>query len=210
MNRYPIDALFMRNSEARQDKQEYTGCALHLMLSGLGHPLDMDGPWLAGGSIRRVLYGLPQSDFDWFFKSASQHAQFTDLLKQHSFVQMRETEALTEWHRRTEEGLERMQVMHFSYYDSAPDLISSFDYTLTQFAFDGSDVTVGDYTLWDVACKRININLIQYPVSSARRLIKYANQGYSIPTETFSGLLKAVIDKPDLMSNELDYEELGG
>src|SRR3546814_20882968 len=40
------------------------------------------GPWLAGGSVRRLIMCLPQdSDFDFFFKDQAQFDAFCDEMK---------------------------------------------------------------------------------------------------------------------------------
>lgn len=141
--------------------------------------LDRAGPWLAGGSIRRTLQGQePESDFDFFFRDEEQLTAFVKDITSRGAVLQSESD-----HHETYAmiiGFERrlIQCIKFKFYESAAEVVDSFDFTICQCAFDGETLTLGEFTLWDLARKRLVIHKITYPVSTMRRMLKYTKQGF--------------------------------
>jgi hypothetical protein len=67
----------MREFLARSTERAFEDTTLAKVLAGLP-ALSPDGPYLAGGSLRRTLLQQePDSDFDFFFRDADQLAAFT-------------------------------------------------------------------------------------------------------------------------------------
>lgn len=163
--------------------------------------LSPSGPWLAGGALRRTLQGKePESDFDFFFRDADQLAGFVAKLEASGMEKIRETQHHVHYRGRLgDSGMPRdVQCIRFAFYNSAQAVIDSFDYTICMLAFDGSELTLGDFTLWDLGRKRLAIHKITYPVATMRRMLKYATQGFTACKGCLSAILKATVENPAL------------
>lgn len=164
-------------------------------------PLSKEGPWIAGGALRRTLQGKePDSDFDFFFRDADQLAEFVRKLEARGMEKVRETEHHVHYRGRLGEGgIDRdVQCIRFSFYGSAEAVIDSFDYTICMLAFDGAELTLGDFTLWDLGRRRLAIHKITYPVATMRRLLKYARQGFTACKGCLSAILTETANSPEL------------
>lgn len=179
--------------------------------------VNAEGPWIAGGAVRKTLQCAPlDSDFDFFFANESQaeqfHADMTDLGAQVvSKTQKNSTYMLPA---KVPEGAEgkgvklpelKVQAIKFQYYVSPEHVIDSFDFTLSQFAYDGSDLIVSEFALWDVARMRLVPHRITFGASSVRRMLKYANQGFAVCAGAISEVLKQVADNPDIIHSDTLY-----
>lgn len=173
--------------------------------------LTKDGPWLAGGAVRRLVQGQSSldSDLDFFFNGETQFQDFATFLVGKGFKLKRETEHHQHYtgkittHRPDESEAEfeqeiNIQLVRFKYYDTAADVIDSFDFTICQFAYDGTTLTMGDLSLWDLARKRLVLHKLTYPVSTMRRLLKYQKQGYFACSGCLTELLARTINQPEL------------
>lgn len=171
------------------------------------------GPWIAGGAVRRTINGEKlDSDFDFFFASEQQADQFETAMRGLGAGQTAKTEKATTFTLPTEmpeDGVYlpemKVQAIRFQYFADAEAVIDSFDFTLSQFAFDGEAIYVGPFSLWDVARKRIVIHKITYGVSSVRRLLKYAAQGYTVCSGALAELLKQVVADPEVIHADTQY-----
>ena len=175
--------------------------------------IGVDGPWIAGGAVRRTLQGEKlDSDFDFFFRDEAQAVAFEKALSEAGAVKMAETDKATTWTfpaEMPEEGVYlpemRVQAIKFAYFATSEAVIDSFDFTLSQFAYDGDAVFVGPFSLWDVARKRIVIHKISYGVSSVRRLLKYTRQGYTVCSGALAELLGQIVADPSVIQAETQY-----
>lgn len=160
-----------------------------------------DGPWIAGGALRRTLQGKePDSDFDFFFRDADQLQSFVSKLEEMGLEKVRETQHHVHYSGRLGEGgkFRDIQCIRFAFYQSASAVIDSFDYTICMFAFDGVILTAGDFALWDLGRRRLAINKITYPVATMRRMLKYASQGFTACKGCLAAILTATADTPEL------------
>jgi hypothetical protein len=188
---------------ARSTDKEFSATTLARILAGLPD-LGAHGPWIAGGAVRRTaLAQEPDSDFDFFFRNADQLAVFAADLEGKGFTKFRETEHHLHYRGYLPgDPLQRdIQCIRFSFYESAEQVINSFDFTLCMLAFDGLTLTVGDFTLWDLGRKRLAVNRITFPVSSMRRLLKYTRQGFYACNGALNALLKATAENPKLRTD---------
>lgn len=143
--------------------------------------------WLAGGALRKTLIGQPlDSDFDFFFKNKDARLAWEVALinigaKKISHNEHQKTFVLDIVLDEETEETEtiKIQLVTIDYYNFVQDLLDSFDFTITQFAYDGQNLYCGEYSLWDLARRRLAIHKITYGVSSLRRLIKYTRQGFT-------------------------------
>lgn len=188
---------------ARSTDREFADTTLAKVLAGLPE-LTTSGPWIAGGAIRRTALGQePDSDFDFFFRDADRLALWATELEQRGFTLFRETE-----HHKHYRGyipgdpmMRDVQLIRFAFYGSAEEVINSFDFTICQLAFDGTSLTVGDHTLWDLGRKRLAVHRITFPVSSMRRLLKYTRQGFYACNGALNALLRASVENPELRTD---------
>jgi len=93
-----------------------------------------------------------------------------------------------------------VQTIKSLYYQSSAHLISTFDFTDCQFCVareNGRDFFyVGETSLEDLKKRRIIINQINYPMSTMRRLLKYAKKGYFASKWTLMQVAHALVKAP--------------
>lgn len=167
-----------------------------------------EGPWLAGGALRRTLLGKAlESDLDFFFRDAEQLAEFARALEARGLVLVRETEHHLHYRGDAGDGVPRdYQLIRFQFYTHAHAVIDSFDFTLCQFVTDGNLLTCGPTSLWDAARKRLVLHRLTFPVSTMRRLLKYQKQGFYACAGCLSAILTATIQSPELHTQlETEY-----
>lgn len=167
--------------------------------------LSPEGPWLAGGAIRRTLSGQPlDSDFDLFFKNEEQ---------------MRATMASFECDPVSKSGTQAtylipglkphehltVQCVHFQFYNTVEELLDSFDFTVTQFATDGVQLYCGEHALWDLARRRLAVNKVTFGTATVRRLIKYTKQGFYACSGALADILEQVVQDPSVIKRETHY-----
>lgn len=161
-----------------------------------------NGAWCAGGAIRRTLIKQPlSSDFDFFFRSAEQLADWEKALPL-TLSLVRESEHHKHWKGVIGESAipVEIQAIRFRYYESATEVIDSFDYTITQFALDGEKLVTTPEALWDLGRKKLAIHKVTYPVATMRRMLKYASQGFTACGGCMATLLRETATKPEIMS----------
>lgn len=159
------------------------------------------GPWLGGGALRRSIAAMPlESDFDFFFFDEGQLKHFCEGLAAAGLTKEKETQHHEQWEGYLPKAKRSVviQCIKFQYYKTAEEVIESFDFTVCQFSYDGSNVYAADYALWDLGRKRLAVNKISFPVSSMRRLLKYTRQGYTACDGCLASLATAVADNPAL------------
>jgi len=98
-----------------------------------------DGPWLAGGSIRRLCDGNhEESDYDIFFKDEQQEAIFRQrLVHALSATTVRDNELNTTYAVKIGNRQVTIQCIHVTYFRAAQDVLDWFDFTICQFLTDG-------------------------------------------------------------------------
>lgn len=192
---------------ARSTDRSFEETTLAKVLGDLP-PLSKNGPWIAGGALRRTMQGKePDSDFDFFFRDAEQLAAFVGMLEKRGLEKVRETQHHVHYRGRLNDGgMPRdIQCIRFAFYESAEAVIDSFDYTICMLAFDGVTLTLGNFTLWDLGRRRLAIHKITYPVATMRRMIKYTSQGFTACKGCLATILSQTARSPELLS-QLDIE----
>lgn len=196
-----------------------------------------NGPFLAGGAVRRSICGstlndkFQEVDFDLFFSSEEQYQQirkiFNDLLQSKNtspaadFWIYKNKQGVFVEHEKSTDDVDnffvriiqedkpeltyKIQLIKKIFFKDAANLIDSFDFTICQFATDGEDLLCGDFSLWDLARKRLVVHKITYPVSSIRRLIKYTKQGFYVCNGAINDLLQKVVETPSILETRFQY-----
>lgn len=159
------------------------------------------GVWLAGGALRRTIFNQPLEggDLDFFFNGETTLANFAARLEAAGYKKVKEGEFNEQWELPESKSLP-IQLIRVKFYNSAQEIIDSFDYTLCQFVFDGTTLYCGELSLFDGARKHIVIDKITYPVATMRRLLKYHSQGYYACSGTLAEILRQVAASPDLQA----------
>jgi hypothetical protein len=165
-----------------------------------------EGPWLAGGSIRRTLSSLPldEGDFDIFFKDEDQYNTFKPFFTDGPIKLPKSPNSETYSLHKNDKDY-KIQLINTYYFKSATDLLESFDFTICQFATDLNNVLFNPLSLIDITSRRLVVNKIMYPVASMRRVIKYSKQGYYMCEGALQEFLKEVASKPDLITTKAQY-----
>lgn len=152
--------------------------------------------YLAGGAIRRMVENnSKESDYDLFIRRNTAK-EIEERLVEQGFQLKRETENHREYFFMGNEKDTRIQIMHNWTFHTPERLLNFFDFTLCQCALSGSELYFGDYTLFDIAKRRIAINRITFHHSSLRRMFKYGNQGYYACAGTLQTFMNSVLDNP--------------
>lgn len=163
------------------------------------------GPWMVGGSVRRFLSGKTQdSDFDVGVSSNEQIELLKESLKLKGFVVTKEDKHYIELVGSVGEKSEKIQILRHVVGD-IQSILDSFDFTICQCAFDGTNIMVGPYTMWDLGRKRLAIHKITFGASTIRRLLKYAAQGYTMCSGCANDILRSAIEKPSIVDNNTLY-----
>jgi len=175
------------------------------------------GPWIAGGAVRRTVRGEKlDSDFDFFFASKEQEEKFTADLANMGARLLRKNDKNSLYILPSEipedmdgEGVYlpemKIQLINFTYFESAEKVIDSFDFTLCQFAYDGASLYMSDFALWDAARKKLVPTRISFAVSSLRRLMKYSRQGYTVCGGALANILQQVVNDPQIINADTLY-----
>lgn len=178
-----------------------------------------EGPWLCGGSVRRVFDNdsLKHTDFDLFFRSPTQKNECgTFLLGLGAQKEAENDKNTTYYLPRKKFDLGdggppitrpemKIQLIHIVYYETLESVLESFDFTICQFGYDGTRYVVGPWSLSDLATKSLVPHKLTFGVSSLRRVLKYTNQGYTICAGGLGELLTQVVANPAIIQAETEY-----
>jgi hypothetical protein len=181
---------------------------LLLLLPQLPFSLCMkEGPWVAGGAVRRTLLGegIGQSDIDLFFKDVVQKATVEQKLEAAGAKQVKKGKHNTEYTLKIEDAEYRIQLITIGYYDTAEAVIDSFDFTICQFITDGETFGAAEHSLWDLVRKRLVVHKITYAVASMRRVLKYTKQGFYACSGMLTSFLTIVGEDKTLLKQEVEY-----
>ncbi|MGN7931193.1 hypothetical protein [Sphingopyxis sp. 22461] len=213
MQIFDMDAFW-----ARYGKTDFDSTAFAKALDRLPD-ISERGPWIGGGSVRRLIAGQPQdSDFDFFFADQAQFDAFCkDMKKRGADVQHENDFNITfllpkakakpigddEF---TVAGPElKVQAIRLRFHPTLAETLEGFDFSLCKFGYDGTRLICGDYSLFDLASKRLVPDRISFGTSTLRRIIKYTKQGYTICSGGLASILQQVVDDPSIIQAEVEY-----
>jgi hypothetical protein len=171
----------------RRTGKEFETTELGLALERLPK-VDPVGPWVAGGSVRRTLLGekLEGTDFDFFFRNEKQYKEFHEDMVENDFSFVRsENEHNTTY-----------TVPSGGYQEFTRERLGE-EYPVR--------VWMSDFALYDAARKRLVPHKITYATSSVRRLLKYADQGYTVCQGCIGELLDQVAANPRIIEAQIQY-----
>lgn len=154
-----------------------------------------DGPWIAGGCLHRTYKKIElDSDIDIFFSSEQQMNAYVQKI----IIEGRVIENapkgkyentsyfVNRWHQTLNiKCLDRdwkIQCVTFKYFKDISELFDSFDMTMCMMAYDGENVYMGEDTMTHIINNNIhfNVNSINFPSVTLKRLVKYMKMGYNV------------------------------
>lgn len=152
--------------------------------------------YLAGGALRRLITGEKlDSDWDFFFKTKNAADVFTF----HLFSQPKLYTIISNERRPMNTTIQfvlnstnqefKFQLIDFRYYENVSEVLDSFDFTLCMFGIEKDNLFYADTAMTDIRDKKLVPNKITYPISSTRRILKYAKDGYRLDTDGIKSFL---------------------
>lgn len=178
MQTFNYDTFIRRHSEETGRDE------LSILLTSLPKPTP-EGPWIAGGSVRRMITDgkMGDGDVDYFFKSQAQFHEFCMKIRTEPTFKILDEKVNPnnqQWTLKVPASLSevKVQAINFDYFENVERLLANFDFTVCQFAYDGTNLHCGDFALWDLARKRIVINNVRFPIATLRHMLKYNRQGF--------------------------------
>lgn len=152
-----------------------------------------DGVILAGGALRYLVDCTDSiCDYDLFFldRSKVQSAQEYFLSKDYNLIfECPKGELFTYYNK---DSNTKVQLILKRDYKDCYDLISSFDIRACCAAYDGEQFYTNGGFVFDNLNKLININKIEYPVATLRRIAKYSAKGFTLTPQASQYFVEAV------------------
>ncbi len=139
-----------------------------------------DNIYLAGGSLRTVLKCSSEevNDFDLFFKSLDEVGPLYDRLIKDGWVC---SYACPDGFLYSlKHGKHKIQLICEVEYPTVENLLNSFDISACIFAYHKGIFYFAREAVRSVFAKKLRVNRVSYPVATLKRLVKYANKGYSL------------------------------
>ena len=165
------------------------------------------GVVLAGGALRALVDPSEEiSDYDLFvldqgiipkLKSSLEHLEYTLCFE------------CPKGQLYTYKNLEgtKVQIINKRAYKDCEDLIASFDITACCAAYDGNTFYTNDRFVFDNLNKTINLNKVEYPNATLRRIVKYSNKGFKLSSAactTFTTTVNGMILTEDNIEFYID------
>ena len=72
------------------------------------------------------------------------------------------------------------------------DLIDSFDITACCAAYDGSNFEVNQRFVFDNLNKILNLNKVEYPLATMKRIVKYTEKGFKLQNDAVEFFVTSV------------------
>lgn len=152
------------------------------------------GPWIAGGFARRTYYNQPVDDIDIdiFFGSNAQYERCKKFFTSND-IDIETDNAITYTVQHPAGNYLKIQFIRRVWFNTVQDLFNDFDFSISQYAYDGKNFVTGKYALIDQEDKvlrTINIkNETIYP-----RMMKHLLLGY-YPSEELVHYIHSNKDK---------------
>ena len=138
------------------------------------------GVILAGGSLRSLVDDCDEiMDYDLFVLDRNLIPQLQSDITKKGFNKVFECPKGELFTFVDSSGV-KVQIINKRPYSSMEDLISSFDITACCCAYDGVRFSYNERFVFDNLNKLININKVEYPNSTLRRIAKYVKKGFKL------------------------------
>lgn len=176
----------------------------HELFRLLDHFAESDDYWIAGGAVRAFMLNEPiKTDVDFFFKSPQAYDQF--LTRFAKDLSKTSTPHQSTFNVMVKDRVYKIQAIRIRYYDSIEQCLDSFDFSICQLAAHKGKLYAGQYTLWDLARRRLALHKLTYGAATVGRLLKYTSQGFTACSSCIVSLLRAVGENPSVINSEIQY-----
>ena len=180
------------------------------------------GPWVAGGSVWRTINNEPLTncDIDIFFTSKKHYEEGCRAMIGYPYVNNILNEKKNKWNTtytiHVNEGkfnkIIDIQFIGTFFHKTLPKLLDSFDFSVCQFGYDGSNMISGMYSIQDLQQRKIRLLTLTHPKTFLKHLSKYLNNGFTIPSDETRKAAALMLDlnvwsKTASKSNTVDYNE---
>ena len=133
------------------------------------------GPWLAGGSVRKFMSDVEnKADYDIFFKSQEQCNQYYDELINMGAVEVQRNI----FNRMLTLNGYVIQVIHHEFRNTLIQTMDRFDMTICQFGYDGTNLVWSEEAKNDVDNGELHFLGTTDPVYNLNRAFKYCSEGF--------------------------------
>jgi hypothetical protein len=164
---------------------------------------DFDGVFLAGGSVRSYFDESPIHDYDLFFVNEDARDKVVKFLKENFDLKFECPNGTFHSFKTVSHDIQCIFPRPFA---TLEEVIDSFDFTITQFATDGSKIVTNIESIRDMANKRLVIHKITYPGSTIKRLNKYLSYGFYASPILYRDIVRRISDHDEnIIDEELVY-----
>lgn len=161
-----------------------------------------NGPWVAGGSVRKLWFDKPwcDQDIDFFFSSIQQFDEFCSMITKNvsSHTTHNTSNAIT-YIVEIDDKKIKIQAIKKMFYPSYHSLLANFDFNLTQFVTDGKTMLATTSAIQDCLDNMIRPNTAFNKTPVLRRVLKYSAYGFDPDPQL---LIKSVGYKEGWYENE--------
>lgn len=165
------------------------------------------GPWLAGGAVRKIYLGqnIGHSDWDVWFRSAEQFDRASKLVQELGADVAYSSGNATTFKYELENETHNIQLIRRRFFDSAEQVINQFDFTICQLITDGNTIKIGQQTALDLDRKLIRSVSTQLQPYIISRLVKYMVYGY-YPCRSLVETIKSQALAINWKEAQIDYD----
>lgn len=148
------------------------------------------GPWVAGGSVRKVWLGKPwrSQDVDFFFRDQDQFDRIVSILPalgDDYRIYYDSNNAVTyKIQLRSGEDV-KVQAIRKNFYPDAMSLLADFDFNISQFVSDGVQMFTTEASLEDIKSNRLRLNISSKKQLNPLRVLKHVAYGFEPDPELF-------------------------
>jgi len=164
-----------------------------------------DGCILAGGALRKLVNPSDiLCDYDLFFTSEDSFSKTKGVLEESerfSKVFQCPEDKLVSY---KDEGGVKVQLIKKRIYKDLLDVISSFDITACCAAWDKVSFKSNERFIFDVLHSKLNLNTVEYPVATLKRILKYSHKGYKMSSDACKEYVK-MVSVMDLSDEDLEF-----
>lgn len=169
-----------------------------------------NGPWLAGGMLRKLFnHEEPRhSDWDVWFKDFDQFKQACDkILDLEGSIEVYRSKNAATFNVNNNTRTYKVQLINKTFYNSPQDLINSFDFTVCQLVTDGNQMLVGSYTMQDLKTRTLRLADTNFLARKGilTRIVKYSVYGYKMH-HTLSSMIENNPQIIQIQDDQNDYD----
>lgn len=155
-----------------------------------------DGCILAGGALRKFVDSTDEiCDYDLFFTADTAKERVKEFLSNETngFTKIFECPEGKLFSFRHTDGTKVQMIMKREY-TNMDDIIGSFDITACCAAWDGVTFLRHGRFVFDILNKQINLNRVEYPKATMKRIMKYKDKGYTMTNSCVEDFVHSVND----------------